>query len=169
MKVWKESKRLKERKNFPDELERRVREIIREVRQRGDKALREFTRRFDGVEVDSFAVGKREIEESDKLLKEEERRVLNELKRRIEDFSLQEKRRYSSYAYGGKNIKLGKIFVSLDRVGVYVPGGKVPLPSSLLMASIPARIAGVKEIVVATPPAKNRRNTSFHTLCSKDF
>ncbi len=154
MKVWKESKRLKERKAFPGELEHRVREIIREVREKGDKAIREFTRRFDGLELDSFEVERREIEESASLLKEEERETLKELKRRIEDFSLQEKRRYTSYSCGEKNVKLGKIFVPLDRVGVYVPGGKVPLPSSLLMANIPARIAGVKKIVVATPPQK---------------
>ncbi|MCD6219263.1 histidinol dehydrogenase [Candidatus Calescamantes bacterium] len=157
MKVWKESIGLKKRNFFPLELEKKVREIVQEVRQKGDRALKEFTRRFDGVELNSFEIKKEEIEESSNLLREEEKYAIEELKKRIEDFSLQEKRSLTPYLCGGKNIQLGKIFVPLNRIGVYVPGGKVPLPSSLLMASIPARVAGVKEIVVTTPPQKTQR------------
>ena len=153
MKIWKECKKLRERRFFPENLIKKTKEIIEEVKKEGDKAIKKFTQKFDGIELNSLLLNKNEIEKSEKYLKEREKWAIESLKKRIENFSIKEKEKLNSWM-SGKDIRLGKTFVPLERVGVYVPGGKFPLPSSLLMSCIPAKTAGVKEIAIATPPDK---------------
>lgn len=139
---------------FGEELtpEQAVRRIIKDVRTRGDAALREWTARIDGVTLDSFVVPPEEWQAAYDLLPDDLRASLNLAVDRIRAFhARQPLPAWSTSDMGGI---LGQEFIPLDRVGVYVPGGSAPLPSSLLMSAIPAKVAGVKEVVVVTPPGR---------------
>ena len=140
-------------------LERVVRAIIDDVRRRGDRALFEYGRRFDGVSVNArtLEVGPAKIE---KALSKAGPRTLKTLRlaaRRIRRYhKKQVVRSWSLREAGG--VELGQEIRPIDRVGIYAPGGLAAYPSTVLMAAIPARIAGVREIVLATPPGRKGFN-----------
>jgi histidinol dehydrogenase len=135
-----------------------VAEILADVRDRGDAALHDWTRRIDGVNLDRFAIDRDEIAAAaDRLPRE----LINSLR-----FAADRIRRFHTHQplpswttneLGGT---LGQQMTPLDRVGVYVPGGTAPLPSTLLMSAIPAQVAGVKDVVVVTPPGRNTGTVS---------
>jgi len=127
-----------------------VREILAQVRERGDAALRDYSSRIDGVKLTSLEASEEEIEASYEATPQALRSALELAAQRIRDFH-QHQPRNSWLRWEGSGA-LGQIVRPLDRVGLYVPGGTASYPSSLLMAAIPARVAGVEEIVVATPP-----------------
>lgn len=132
--------------------EQAVARIIADVRARGDAALFDWTRKLDGVALPSVAVSQDEI---DAAYAETPAAVCDALEfaaARVRAFH--EKQKPKSWLDWNGEGALGQRIIPLARVGVYVPGGTAPLPSSLLMASIPAQVAGVREIVVATPPMK---------------
>lgn len=135
-------------------IEKTVAEIIKTVRKNGDKALFEYTEKFDGVKLNSLKVKESEIEESyaetDKYFIE----TLTVAKRNIEFFHSKQIRN-DFLIDGDKGIKLGQKFTPIEKVGLYIPGGTASYPSSVLMNSIPANLAGVKKIVMVTPPDKN--------------
>lgn len=127
-----------------------VERILRDVRQRGDAALREWTQRIDGVTLERLAVAPDDIRAAPAALDTTLRDSLRLAADRIRAFhALQPVQSWTTEALGGR---LGQRVSPLRRVGVYVPGGTAPLPSSLLMSAIPAQVAGVPEIVVVTPP-----------------
>lgn len=128
-----------------------VRRILQDIRQRGDTALWEWTARIDGVRLASLFVEKEEINAAATRLPSDLLSALRLAAERIRAFHSQQPIRSWMTADG----QLGQRIVPLQRVGVYVPGGTAPLPSSLLMGAIPAQVAGVKEIIVATPPGKD--------------
>lgn len=128
-----------------------VREILAAVRMRGDDALRAFTEKFDRVTLAAFRVPAEEYEEAEALVKPEVVRALKEAAANIQDFH-QRQVRPSWFATRESGTLLGQIVRPLKRVGLYVPGGTAAYPSSVLMNAIPAKIAGVKEIVITTPP-----------------
>ncbi len=134
-------------------LEREVRSILEDVRKRGDRALLHYTWVFDGVklEVEQLEVRRSEIARAYGKVPREFVRTLRRAAERIEkfhQFSIKE----ASTELVEKGIRLRQIAVPLERVGVYVPGGKASYPSTVLMASIPARVAGVRDIIMVTPP-----------------
>jgi histidinol dehydrogenase len=133
-------------------LEKTVRGIIDEVRRRGDSALLGFTEKFDGVSLDSVEVDKRELDRAFRRIDASLLSALELAAKRIAAFHSRQKKRLLR---DGVKADLGWMFKPLERIGVYAPGGTAPLPSSLLMTAIPARIAGVKEIILATPPQKS--------------
>ncbi len=129
--------------------------ILRDVRQRGDAALRHWTAVIDGVELASLAVSKAEMDTAVSRLPLSLYEALQLAARRIRQFhSYQPLPNWTTTEMGGR---LGQRTTPIRRVGVYVPGGTAPLPSSLLMSVIPAQVAGVAEIVVATPPGRDGR------------
>lgn len=129
-----------------------VRLIVQDVKRRGDAAVREWTERIDGVALQGLAVPKSEIEGALERIPTELAEALELAASRIRAFhSKQPLPNWVSEEMGGR---LGQRVTPLQRVGVYVPGGTAPLPSSLLMTAIPAQVAGVEEIVVATPPGR---------------
>lgn len=129
--------------------------IIRDVRDRGDAALYEWTRRIDGVALDRLTVDLDEIKSAPASLPPDLWNALQLAAERIRAFhALQPVNSWMTETLGGR---LGQRLTPLRRVGVYVPGGTAPLPSSLLMSAIPAQVAGVAEIVVATPPGRDGR------------
>jgi len=126
--------------------------ILKDVRQRGDEALRHWTETLDGVQVASLQVSKSEIETAVSRIPTDLKEALELAAARIRDFhQRQPLPNWQTSEMGGI---VGQRVTPIQRVGVYVPGGTAPLPSSLLMSAIPAQVAGVKEIVVATPPGR---------------
>ena len=141
-------------------IEQRVAEILSDVRQRGDAAVLEYTRRFDGLEAGS--VQELELTQADfkaafDSLPAVQRDALRTAAERIRSYhEAQKKASGESWSYrDADGTLLGQKVTPLDRVGIYVPGGKAAYPSSLLMNAIPAHVAGVAEIIMAVPtPAK---------------
>jgi len=126
-----------------------VARLLADVRARGDDALREWTERIDGVTTQALEVPKSAWAEAYDGLSPELRGATERAAERIRDFHARQPiPNWTSNEMGGL---LGQRLVPLERVGVYVPGGTAPLPSSLLMAVVPARVAGVDEVIVCTP------------------
>lgn len=130
-----------------------VTNIINDVKKRKDEALYEYSEKFDGVKLTSLKVSKEEIEACAKQADEQFVLALKQAKANIEYFHNAQKQ--NGYMLTKeKGIYLGQRVLPLDSVGVYVPGGRAQYPSSVLMNVIPAKIAGVKRIVMITPPSK---------------
>jgi len=131
-----------------------VKKIINEIRHRGDEALREFTKKFDRVNLPSFSVSEKEIEDAYGEVEEQLITIICEAADNIRTFH--EKQLRPSWMTTEENgTILGQKITPLDSVGVYVPGGTAAYPSSVLMNVIPAKVAGVKRIVMVSPPDGN--------------
>ena len=129
--------------------------ILDDVKNRGDVALYDWTQRIDGVSLGSLAVASEHIDSAPGTIPAELWDALTLAARRVRAFhALQPVGSWESAVLGGR---LGQRVTPLRRVGVYVPGGTAPLPSSLLMSAIPAQVAGVEEIIVVTPPGRDGR------------
>ena len=136
-----------------------VRKILDDVAKRGDAALFEYTEKFEGffLNADTVEVKPHEMEAAITNLDEGDLNVLEFAARRIEKFH--RKQLPSSWQVSEEEgIELGQLILPLDRVGIYAPGGLAPYPSTVLMAAIPARIAGVREIILVTPSKGERVN-----------
>lgn len=134
----------------PDEA---VRRILSDVRSRGDAAILDWTERIDFIRPNRVAVESSEIGRAIDEIDPELRNALTLAADRIRAFhALQPVQSWTTDSLGGR---LGQRISPLKRVGVYVPGGTAPLPSSLLMSAIAAQVAGVEEIVVVTPPGRD--------------
>jgi len=134
-----------------DERENTVREIVEEVRKRGDAALYDFTERFDGMRLNSLSVEKEAMAAAYKSVDASVAEALRAAAEHIRAYHMNQKTTLVRESNKGG---VGWRMRPLKRVGVYVPGGTAPLPSTLLMTVIPAKVAGVEEIIVATPPQK---------------
>ena len=135
-------------------VEERVREIIGEVVRRGDAALLELTERYDGVRPDPIEVTPREFDEALAAVEPAFLDVLREAAENIAAYHSRQKR--ESFIMQGKDgVLLGQKITPIEKVGLYVPNGTAPYPSTVLMDAIPAKIAGCAELVMVTPPARN--------------
>ncbi|MBM3141472.1 MAG: histidinol dehydrogenase [Chloroflexi bacterium] len=133
----------------PEEI---VKRILAEVRRKGDKALFSYTKKLDGAELSSLEVSESESQDAYKKVDKKLVSALKLAANRIKQFhSMCKQRLESSFLSQG----LGRQISPLNRVGIYVPGGTAAYPSTVLMTAIPARVAGVKEIFVVTPPQKD--------------
>ena len=133
-----------------------VADIIADVRKRGDAALLEYTARFDGAELDSLRVTEEEIEEARSAVEPEFLGILSRAARNIRRFHERQVR--NSFILNDEDgIVMGQKIIPLDRAGLYVPGGTAAYPSTVLMDAIPAKIAGVRQVVMVTPPGKDGR------------
>lgn len=143
-----------------DRVESPVRAILADVRLRGDPAVLEYTQRFDRVdatEMSSLAIGQAELAQALASLPEELSQALRFAADRIRRFH--ERQLSSSWEYTESDgTRLGQRVTPLDRVGLYVPGGKAAYPSSVLMNAIPAKVAGVGELVMVSPTPGGERN-----------
>lgn len=132
-----------------DEVLRVVESIVNDVKNRGDKAVIEYTEKFDGIKLDSIRVSESEIVEQANKISEDLKKSIDTITDQLKEFHLST---MPPQMGGGKNgIEFGIIWKPIEKVGIYVPGGKKLYPSTLLMAGIPALVAGVKEIYVTTP------------------
>ena len=128
--------------------------VLAEVRQRGDAALREYTRRFDGVELEDLRVTEEEIETAWASLDPDFIRTLEMAAENIRHFH--ERQVHKDFVLTDKpGIVMGQRYTPIEKVGICVPSSPVAFPSTILMNVIPAKIAGVRDIVLVTPPDKN--------------
>src|SRR5216683_2426504 len=141
------------RETFGEDLsaEAVVQRILDDVRSRGDAALRHFTRAFDHADVDELRVSNTQIDQAVERVGERVLCALQTAAERIRAFH-EHGRRRSWLDHTPTGGALGQLIRPLDRVAVYAPGGRAPYPSSVLMAAVPARVAGVGEVVLASPP-----------------
>lgn len=131
-----------------------VSEIIYAVRMGGDEAVREYTEKFDGAVPEKTEIGREEMETALKNSSSDFVYALHKAAENIRDFHERQKQQswFNTFENG---TMVGQRIRGLERVGVYVPGGTAAYPSSVLMNVIPAKIAGVKEIIMVTPPGKD--------------
>lgn len=130
-----------------------VSEIIRNVRANGDKALREYSLRFDGACPECFELPRKALEEALDKVPQELLDVIREAARRIKNYHRAQIK--TGYIVETEGTLLMQKVRPLDRVGAYVPGGTAPYPSTVLMNLVPAKLAGVKEIIMVSPPTCN--------------
>lgn len=147
---------LKRSPNSYGEYENAVAEILADVKSRGDEALFEYTRNFDKADInaDNIVVTQDEINEAYSLVDPELLDVIRKALVNIRDYHMKQKQ-YSWFDSKPDGTILGQKVTALARVGVYVPGGKAAYPSSVLMNVMPAKVAGVDEIIMCTPPGKD--------------
>lgn len=131
-----------------------VEDIIENVRENGDSALLAYTKRFDGADLDSMCVSKEEIDEALKIVDDEFIEILKKAARNIQNFHMAQIRK-DFVIDNNEGIITGQRITALDKAGLYVPGGTAAYPSTVLMDAIPAKIAGVNEVVMVTPPSSN--------------
>ncbi len=132
-------------------LEKSVREVMQRVQREGDAALREFTARFDGVELEDFAVTEEAIAAAVEQVPEELRQAIAVAKSNIETFH-RSQRTTPQEIETMPGVRCWREARAIDKVGLYIPGGTAPLFSTVLMLAVPARIAGCREIVLCSPP-----------------
>lgn len=128
--------------------------IVEDVRRRGDEAVKEYTQKFDNVATDELRVQPEEIQDAYNAVTEVQIEALKELKKRLE--AVETKRlSLQSFTIQIEGVGIECTVRPLRSVGCYVPGGKAVYPSSLVMNVVPAKVAGVKEIIVCTPPGRD--------------
>jgi len=133
-----------------DEREQSVRDIINDVAQRGDAAVLEYTRKYDGVAPKTWEVDKEQIASAYDKIAPDLLEALKLAAKRIRSFHTRQR----ESLWSGDTEGMNWLVRPLKRVGIYVPHGTAPYPSSLLMTAIPAKVAGVKEVIMATPPGE---------------
>ncbi|HEX8480102.1 MAG TPA: histidinol dehydrogenase [Telluria sp.] len=145
-----------------DAIEHAVTTILADVKQRGDAAVIDYTNRFDRVGATSMAqldIGQEELQAALDALPDAQRAALNTAAERIRVFHTRQKQELNGFSYTeADGTVLGQRVNALDRVGIYVPGGKAAYPSSVLMNAIPAHVAGVKEIIMVVPTPDGVKN-----------
>jgi histidinol dehydrogenase len=144
--------------HFDNDKEKQLDAILDEVSHRRDEAVAEYTEKFDGVKLtpEQFRISEEELQEAHKAI---DRKLLKSIRQAIKNV-----KEYQSKIFIGKNKSFkstGIKYTPIKRVGICVPGASAPLPSTVIMTAVPAQVAGVKEIVVVSPP---RYNDSIHPV-----
>ena len=136
-----------------DDINEKVKAILEDVKQNGDNALKKYAKMFDNAEIENLEVTQEEIDEAYKNTDEKFKETLKLAYNNIEKFHKKQLR--NSYITNEEDgIVMGQIINPIEKVGVYIPGGTAVYPSSLLMNVVPAKVAGVNEIVLVSPPNK---------------
>ena len=156
--------------NLINNIEKKVREIISRVKKEGDRALLEFTEKHDGAKLNpsGIMVSPEEWDMGSQEVKEDLLEIIKEAIKKIKNYHLHQKEN-SWFTTEEKGIILGQVVNPIERVGLYVPGGTAAYPSSLIMAAVPAIIAGVKEIVVVTPPSPDGKINPYLLSTAKEL
>lgn len=160
---------LKRSPNSYGEFEGRVNEIIENVRANRDAAIFDYTKRFDGADInaENILVTEDEIKETYEKVDEKLLTVIRKALVNIRKYH-EKQRQYSWFDSEESGIILGQKVTALEKVGVYVPGGKAVYPSSVLMNIVPAKVAGVKTIVMTTPPGKDGKVNPATLVAAKE-
>lgn len=146
--------------NIDGEIAATVANILADVRQRGDQALLEYTNRFDRMaldSVDALELSENEIQLALDSIDQSQRQALEDAAERIRQYAEHQKMESWEYTESDGTV-LGQKVTPMDRVGLYVPGGKAAYPSSVLMNAIPAKVAGVPELIMVVPTPDGERN-----------
>ena len=147
---------LKRSESDQSDIEKTVKDIIDNIKKRGDEALLEYTEKFDGVELSDIKVTKEEVTAAREAVGEEFLEILEEAAANIKEYHECELEETWMKEFR-PGVRLGQKITPIGRVGIYVPGGKAGYPSTVLMDSIPAVVAGVESIAMVTPPLKDGR------------
>lgn len=160
---------LKRSPNQYPEYENKVAAILQEVKENKDKAIFEFTKKFDGADISAknIVVTEAEIQEAYELVEPSLIEIIRKAKENIRVYHEKQKQ-YSWFDSKPNGTMLGQKVTPLHRVGVYVPGGKAVYPSSVLMNILPAKVAGVDEIVMTTPPGKDGKVNPNTLVAAKE-
>lgn len=135
-------------------LRKTVKKILKKVRLNGDKAVRKFSKEFDGVKLKQLAVTEKEINAAQITVSDELKQAIQQAKSNIETFHASQKETIKKIETM-PGVICWRQLVGIEKVGLYIPGGSAPLFSTVLMLAVPAQIAGCKEIVLCTPPSKD--------------
>ncbi|MCK4244916.1 MAG: histidinol dehydrogenase, partial [Candidatus Omnitrophica bacterium] len=144
---------LKKRASLAPGLEKKVRGIISAVKKDGDSALFDLTEKYDGVRLKDLRVKEEEIKRASLVLDKSLKRTIALARKRIEEFH--KKELPSGFLLKKRYCYVKKVFTPIETVGIYIPAGTSPLISTVLMTVIPAKIAGVKRIILVSPPKRN--------------
>ncbi|MCX7884714.1 MAG: histidinol dehydrogenase [Caloramator sp.] len=151
---------------FLNDIDKSVIKIINDVKEKGDEAILYYTECFDKVELKEIKVKEEEIEEALEIVDGKFISIIEEAKKNIYDYHL--KTFQSSWMiYKNDGIMLGQKITPIERVGIYVPGGKAAYPSTVLMNAVPAKIAGVKSIVLVSPPDEKGKINPYILAAAK--
>ena len=144
---------LKRPENDITELFDTARTVLDDVRKNGDRAVKRFTKMFDGIEIEDLQVPETEIAEAEKLIPQELKEAIQTARRNIENFHAMQKEgvRMLETVPG---VRCWQKSVPIEKIGLYIPGGSAPLFSTVLMLAVPAKIAGCPEIILCTPPSE---------------
>jgi len=130
--------------------------IVKDVRQKGDQAVRFYSRELDGQALEALEVSSEQVEAAYGRIDDELRLALEHSAKRIRNFHEQQLVAEQGWMADVGDSRLGQLVRPLERVGIYAPGGQALYPSSVLMAAVPAQVAGVKEIIMISPPSRAR-------------
>ncbi|MBI2107772.1 histidinol dehydrogenase [Candidatus Woesearchaeota archaeon] len=136
------------------EINKTVNKIIEDVKSKGDAAIRYYTKKFDNIELGSPSVTKLDIKSAYKQVDKETIKTLKFAKKNIEFFARQQLKQFRNFEVRNNGVRLGQRVIPIEKIGVYIPGGNYPLPSTALMCIIPAKLAGVKQIIACSPKIK---------------
>ncbi len=167
--AWDKQTQKKIRRDFASSFDKnvfkKVNRILAEVRQRGDLAIRRFTREFDGLDLPlkRIQVSQGDINRAFEKIQMQFVPLLRQIMDNVKEYYERELKQ-SFEIHGKDGVYLAKRYEPLERVGVYIPGGTAPLVSTVYMSVIPAKVAGVKEIIVATPPNRDTGEIDPHIL-----
>ena len=146
---------IKKRQSKKTDVEKVVLEIIKNVQKNKDKALFSLSKKFDGVELKTLKVSKEEIAEAYQQESKEVVKALKVAKTNIEKFHKTNVKKKETSITTTKGVKVWREFRPIEKVGLYIPGGKASYPSTVLMLGIPAKIGGCSEIILCVPPGKD--------------
>lgn len=160
---------LKRSPNQYGQYEQGVMEILEKVKTEGDQAVFAYTKKFDKAQIDAenICVTEEEIKEAYELLEPSLIEVIQKVLHNIREYH-EKQRQFSWFDSKPDGTMLGQKVTPLHRVGIYVPGGKAAYPSSVLMNTVPAKVAGVEEIVMVTPPGKDGKVTPTTLVAAKE-
>ncbi len=142
--------------------------IIDEIKKGGDEALLRCVEKFDNAKIDSFVVTKKEIKEAYENVTPNQIDTIKYMKSKLEESEQAIKNNLKDIKVDSDNIRINKKVIPISRIGCYIPGGKARYPSTVIMCAIPAKVAGVKQIVAISPPMKNGKIDPF-TLVAADI
>lgn len=142
--------------------------IIDEIKKNGEESLLKFVEKFDNVKLDSIIVSKDEIKEAYENVTSEQIRTIEYMKSKLEKSEQSLINNLGNIEINSDGVKINKKIIPLSRVGCYIPGGKARYPSTVVMCVIPAKVAGVKQVVAISPPMKNGKIDPY-TLVAADI
>ena len=138
-----------------------VQSILNDIRKNGDSAVKKYERKFNGRKTSQMRVSAKEIKEARSKISSEELKALKRIQfwltedQKVLKSHLQNYERYSVEQFAPGDYEVGSTFIPISSVGCYVPGGQARYPSSVVMSVVPAKVAGVKKIVVVSPPRRD--------------
>ncbi|GAA0419699.1 histidinol dehydrogenase [Virgibacillus salarius] len=164
---WTEKNQIAKRRTLDNNTDQTVLDIINQIKQSGDAAIRQLTKELDDVLLPKFQVTKEEFKDAYKQVSPAFFRALTKAKNNIQQFHAKQMQQ-SWFTNSHSGILLGQKITPLEKVGIYVPGGKAAYPSTVLMNVIPAKIAGVESIHIATPPQANGKVNPHILVAAKE-